>query len=189
MITATIPQKASTFANRCKTARTHKGLTITQVVEITGVRAGIIADIESGALQRSEVSVQSLKALSDCYNVEYEWLFNNRIAEPKNTFVLCEQGPLPTNQISAATFLNNGAEHLENRASQRDCEDGERSMASTVASFNAMYNTQLTEQQGWMFMVFLKASRAKNGVFVKDDYEDGASYFALAGESASKAAA
>ncbi|QZI87823.1 hypothetical protein SIPHO054v2_p0022 [Vibrio phage 103E44.1] len=82
---------------------------------------------------------------------------------------------------SAVSMLNEAAECIGDRAAERDT-DSERSMLATVNAFNAMYGTELTETQGWMFMVFLKASRAKGGDFREDDYVDGASYFALAGE-------
>lgn len=88
-------------------------------------------------------------------------------------------------QVSAPEILKRGAEHMENRAAQRDEPNGERSMGKTVAAFNALYGKDLTEEQGWMFMVILKQARASCGVFVADDYEDGAAYFALAGEAAS----
>ncbi|WP_299582018.1 DUF6378 domain-containing protein [uncultured Microbulbifer sp.] len=90
---------------------------------------------------------------------------------------------------SAPAFLENGAQHMRDRAEQRDSEQGERSMAKTVKAFNALYGTDLTEEHGWMFMVLLKQSRASCGVFVADDYEDGAAYFGLAGEAAAKARA
>lgn len=67
------------------------------------------------------------------------------------------------------------------RAAERDT-DAERSMKTCVDAFNAMYGTELTEEQGWMFMVFLKASRAKGGKFKLDDYVDMAAYAGLAGE-------
>lgn len=67
------------------------------------------------------------------------------------------------------------------RAAERDT-DAERSMKTCVDAFNAMYGTELTEEQGWMFMVFLKASRAKGGGFKLDDYVDMAAYAGLAGE-------
>lgn len=87
---------------------------------------------------------------------------------------------------SAPEFLEAAANHMRNRAAQRDAPEGERSMAKTVAAFNATYSLQLTEEMGWMFMVFLKASRSSHGVYVQDDYEDGSAYFALAGESAAR---
>ena len=86
----------------------------------------------------------------------------------------------------APAFLEAAAKHMRDRAEQRDSENGERSMAKTVEAFNAAYNQKLTEEQGWMFMVLLKTVRASQGIYVQDDYEDGAAYFALAGEAASE---
>lgn len=82
---------------------------------------------------------------------------------------------------SAVKILNDAAECIGDRAAERDT-DSERSMSATVNAFNAMYGAELTETQGWMFLAFLKASRAKGGTFREDDYTDGAAYFALAGE-------
>lgn len=87
--------------------------------------------------------------------------------------------------LVAPDMLSTAAETIGDRASERDTE-AERSMLTTVEAFNAMYGTELTEEQGWMFMVFLKASRAKGGNFRDNDYIDGAAYFALAGECAAK---
>ena len=84
---------------------------------------------------------------------------------------------------NAPAILQEAKRCIGDRASERD-QESERSMARTVAAFNAMYNLNLTEEQGWMFMVFLKAARASGGSFKLDDYVDGAAYFALAGESA-----
>ena len=87
---------------------------------------------------------------------------------------------------SAVGMLQEAAETLKQRAILRDTPDGERSMARCVEAFNAMYGAKLTEEQGWMFMVMLKAARSANGHQHPDDYVDGAAYFALAGESAIK---
>lgn len=89
-----------------------------------------------------------------------------------------------TTLLTAPDFLECGAQHMRDRAAQRDKPDGERSMARAVAAFNAQEGTSLTEEQGWRFMVQLKYSRACAGVFVADDYEDMAAYAGLAGESA-----
>lgn len=86
---------------------------------------------------------------------------------------------------SATDLLQSACDQIEDRASERDTET-ERSMSSTVNAFNALYGTNLTEEQGWMFMVFLKAARAKGGRVRVDDYVDGSAYFALAGEAAIK---
>lgn len=86
--------------------------------------------------------------------------------------------------IKAHEFLERGAQHMRDRAVQRDADDGERSMRRAVEAFNAQEGTNLTEAQGWRFMIQLKYARAVNGVFVADDYEDMAAYAGLAGESA-----
>ena len=90
----------------------------------------------------------------------------------------------PTPRIGAHEFLERGVSHMRDRAVQRDSEAGERSMARAVAAFNAQEGTNLTEAQGWRFMIQLKYARAVNGVFVADDYEDMAAYAGLAGEAA-----
>lgn len=84
---------------------------------------------------------------------------------------------------SAPTILQEAHRCIADRAHERD-QESERSMARCVASFNAMYKLTLTEEQAWMFMVFLKAARASGGSFRLDDYVDGSAYFALAGEAA-----
>lgn len=82
-------------------------------------------------------------------------------------------------------YLENALLALADRAAERDSE-AERSMTATVNSFNAMFGTNLTEEQGWQFMVFLKISRSKQGKFKADDYTDMAAYAALSGEAAAK---
>ncbi len=88
-------------------------------------------------------------------------------------------------RIPAHEFLEKGVGHMKDRASQRDAEDGERSMKRCVEAFNALEGTTLTETQGWKFMVMLKMARSVSGDFTADDYEDMAAYAGLAGESAS----
>ena len=85
--------------------------------------------------------------------------------------------------MSAIDFLNEAASAIGDRASQRDT-GSERSMARTVATFSALTGHQLSERDGWIFMVILKLSRAQGGQReIMDDYVDGAAYIALAGES------
>ena len=83
---------------------------------------------------------------------------------------------------TAHSFLEKGVQHMKDRAVQRDSEDGERSMKACVDAFNAMFGHNLTETQGWQFMVLLKMSRSRNK-FNTDDYEDAAAYTGLAGEA------
>lgn len=75
---------------------------------------------------------------------------------------------------------------MKDRAATYDKPEGERSMSATVAAFNAVTGHQLTEEQGWLFMALLKAVRSQQGAYRADSYEDGAAYFALAGEAAAR---
>lgn len=84
----------------------------------------------------------------------------------------------------AAGFLEAALGHMEDRASTYDAEGGERSMGKTVSAFNAISGHELSEEQGWLFMVLLKAVRTQQGGFRADNYEDGAAYFGLQGEAA-----
>lgn len=89
------------------------------------------------------------------------------------------------NVTTAADFLRAGLKHMEDRAITYDKPEGERSMGATVRAFAEITGVQMTEEQGWLFMATLKAVRTQQGKFRQDNYEDGAAYFALAGESAS----
>jgi len=90
------------------------------------------------------------------------------------------------NPYTAGDFLHVACEQLEDRASQRDAPDGERSMRRCVEAFNALYGTALTETQGWQFMSLLKKARAAQGEYRADDFVDDVAYAALAGESESR---
>jgi hypothetical protein len=85
----------------------------------------------------------------------------------------------------AVSFLENGVKILGERAALRDQPNGERSMAKTVAIFNAWTGNNLSVEDGWRFMIALKQAREIQGFFNADDYEDGANYFALLGEEES----
>lgn len=100
---------------------------------------------------------------------ESDWAFAHKLADME--------------PLTASDFLYSAAEELQDRASQRDAPDGERSMRRCVEAFNALYGTRLTETQGWQFMSLLKKARAAQGQYRADDYVDDAAYAALAGES------
>jgi len=86
--------------------------------------------------------------------------------------------------MSATQILRNAAKIMEERGKSRDSKEGERSMKRTVDAFNAATGHRLSERDGWLFMVALKMARAAStSTGLADDYEDGAAYFALAGES------
>lgn len=88
--------------------------------------------------------------------------------------------------MTAAEILNQAAGHLSDRATTYDKPAGERSMAATVSAFRTITGVSMTEEQGWLFMAVLKAVRSQQGALKTDNYEDGAAYFALAGEAAEK---
>ena len=91
----------------------------------------------------------------------------------------------PTPSVGVAPkLLDDAAQALRDRAVTRDAESGERSMARTVAIFNAMTGQNLTELEGWRFMISLKLARGMQGQAHLDDYVDLAGYAALAGECA-----
>jgi hypothetical protein len=87
---------------------------------------------------------------------------------------------------TAPQILKTAIGHMEERAATYDQPQGERSMGKTVAMFNTLTEHGLTEEQGWLFMACLKMVRAQAGRYRADSYEDGAAYFALAGESAAQ---
>lgn len=85
---------------------------------------------------------------------------------------------------TAANILTAALDHMRDRAATYDKPEGERSMGATVDAFHAVTGVSMTEEQGWLFMAMLKAVRSQQGAYRSDSYEDGAAYFALAGEAA-----
>lgn len=95
--------------------------------------------------------------------------------------------PANTQPVTAHTILQDAQQHMLDRAAARDQPSGERSMERCVRAFNAITGSELSERDGWMFMVVLKATRACNtDTGLPDDYEDLTAYSALAGEAAAK---
>lgn len=88
--------------------------------------------------------------------------------------------------LSAQDILGNASHLVQNRGAERDKSDGERSMSRAVNIFNAWKGTELTEEQGWAFMVALKFARMEGGKFKLDDYQDATAYVALMTENAVK---
>jgi hypothetical protein len=86
--------------------------------------------------------------------------------------------------MTAPSILRAAISHMEDRAKTYDKPEGERSMGATVEAFRAVSGVSMTEEQGWLFMSLLKAVRSQQGAYRADSYEDGAAYFALAGEAA-----
>lgn len=104
------------------------------------------------------------------------------------------RGPKPadpkrTAPLDAVHFLDAAAGHMGARASTYDSPQGERSMARTVAVFNAHHGTNLTEAQGWHFMQVLKDVRLfQRGAFHQDSAEDGVAYASLKAEAKAREA-
>lgn len=76
------------------------------------------------------------------------------------------------------------AQNALNRGVTRDTPSGERSMAHAVKIFEAVTGIELTETQGWTFMLALKQARMMRGKPHPDNYIDLAGYAALLGEAA-----
>lgn len=85
---------------------------------------------------------------------------------------------------TAAEKLQKAARILEDRGKERDLPDGERSMERAIGAFNALTGARLTEADGWLFMICLKASRSLAGTYKEDDYDDLIGYAALRAEAA-----
>lgn len=86
--------------------------------------------------------------------------------------------------MKAKDILEKAAGHMSDRATTYDNPEGERSMSKLVEMFNTLYNKDLTEEQGWGFMVLLKIVRTSQGDYRADNYEDMTAYASLMGESA-----
>ena len=86
--------------------------------------------------------------------------------------------------VHAHDVLLTGVQHMQDRASTYDKPEGERSMWATVHAFNTITGHNISPEQGWLFMVLLKAVRSQQGEFKLDNYEDGAAYFGLMAEDA-----
>ena len=91
-----------------------------------------------------------------------------------------ERAELPT----ATNLALAAANTLDDRASERDTPEGERSMKRCVDIYKAWTGIDLTEEQGWQFMTALKMARSVQGKPKDDDYIDRAGYAALEGECA-----
>lgn len=88
--------------------------------------------------------------------------------------------------ITAPEILVNAGRHILQRGQQHDDQgSSERNMARTVRVFNELTGRSLSTEEGWIFMVCLKLVRTRTATEPNpDSYEDGAAYFALAGEEA-----
>jgi len=84
---------------------------------------------------------------------------------------------------TAHSLLLKASQLISSRSNERD-QQNERSMARYVNAFNIMTGHNLSEEDGWLFMQYLKQSRSRGGAFCQDDYEDDIAYSALRAECA-----
>ena len=90
--------------------------------------------------------------------------------------------------MDAENYLNDSFKIMQERGKTYDKgEEKERSMESTVKAFNAITGNELTESEGWLFMLVLKQVRQwSNSAFHFDSALDSVSYAALLAESLEK---
>ena len=86
--------------------------------------------------------------------------------------------------MKATDVLEKAAKHMRDRAATYDKPEGERSMAKTVAAFNAITGKSLSVAEGWLFMAVLKQVRVFQNPAKphQDSLEDGVAYAALLAE-------
>ena len=90
--------------------------------------------------------------------------------------------PIP--QPKAPEMLARAAALLHERGKNYDKPEGERSMARTVAAFNAITGRDLSEAEGWLFMQQLKDARNFSRKKPhQDSLEDCIAYSALKAEA------
>jgi len=92
---------------------------------------------------------------------------------------MASQPPIPAGKI-----LAEAAQTVEQRGVDYDSKGGERSMAHAVQIFNVITHRQMTEQEGWIFMLALKQARMMQGKPKLDTYVDLSAYAGLLGECA-----
>lgn len=86
--------------------------------------------------------------------------------------------------FTAPTMLQRAADIMQERGKQYDSPEGERSMEQIVKAFNIITKNELTEAQGWLFMVLLKMVRDNaRDKGHQDSCEDLIAYASLYGES------
>jgi hypothetical protein len=87
-------------------------------------------------------------------------------------------------KITAQQLLNKAQTHMQARAATYDKPEGERSMAATVAAYNAITGQALTEANGWLLMAVLKMVRDNQRKEAHvDSVEDLVAYASLYGEA------
>lgn len=155
------------------------------------VKRGTLIDVKyrDGAYQQS---IPALESICGAFRIATEWGNNGRSwdivayrvvgAKPD---LLVTMHPTP---VTAPDILDRAGQHMRDRAATYDSPGGERSMARTVAVFNALHGLTLSEEQGWSFMACLKQVRlTQQRGYHADSAEDLAAYVALMAEARARA--
>lgn len=101
-----------------------------------------------------------------------------------NTDFSCVADDAQSPSSNAVDFLNQAATTMAERGKQYDQPTGERSMARTVAAFNAITGQSMSESDGWLFMLILKQTRQwSTPAYHEDSAIDSVAYAALLAES------
>ena len=86
--------------------------------------------------------------------------------------------------MEASNFLILAGNTMQDRGVEYDKPAGERSMAATITAFNAITGRDLTESEGWEFMLLLKQVRQfQRPGYHHDSALDTVAYSALLAES------
>ena len=89
--------------------------------------------------------------------------------------------------VKAWELCDQANKTMQERGAQYDKDDKqeERSIGKVVQFFNTLKGTNLTEEDGWLFMAILKMVRSQQGEYSPDSHVDLVAYAALMGEAAS----
>lgn len=80
-------------------------------------------------------------------------------------------------------YLDTAKEMLKQRGKEYDSNGDERSMKATVEAFNAVTEGDMSEEEGWLFMLLLKQVRQfTKPKFHEDSAIDSIAYNALLAE-------
>jgi hypothetical protein len=86
--------------------------------------------------------------------------------------------------MKAEHILNKAAQIMQDRGTQYDKPEGERSMGKTVQAFNIITGRDLSESEGWLLLQILKDVRDRQRSFAhQDSLEDCVAYAALKAEA------
>lgn len=108
----------------------------------------------------------------------------HRAAELRWRFACPPAPSLKANPLTAPVLLDKAAGHMRDRAATYDQPEGERSMARTVAAFNAITGRDLKESEGWLLLQLLKDVRDRQRPAAhRDSLEDCIAYAALKAEA------